>query len=349
MKQRIIATLAALLVLTLGHAGNILVDDVALKPGETSGLRVSLGEGAAKMVGVQFSVTLPDGFSLEEQNGELYQLSSEQVSDMTCSISEQGGNTYQVVAFSNTLQPLKAGELMTLHLKAGSHTGQENYSVKITQVAFSDYDGVVTKEDGVEATIKSTNFYPALKNLQMDDIMVKAGETALVEVSLQASISGCVGIQFDLSLPEGFSLTQDENGLEYQPSDAQASDLECTIMAMDNNLYRFILYSATLQEFTGGKLMDIRLKVGDETPQGDYPLNILNVLLSDLSGNVYQDSGANAVVSVVEQTGIETVIGSGKPFDVYSVTGVLLKQQVTSFDGLPAGLYIVNGRKVHVK
>lgn len=349
MKQRIIATLAALLALTLGHAGNILVDDVALKPGETSSLRVSLGEGAAKMVGVQFSVTLPDGFSLEEQNGELYQLSSEQVSDMTCSISEQGGNTYQVVAFSNTLQPLKAGELMTMNLKAGSHTGQENYSVKISQVAFSDYDGVVTKEDGVEATIKSTNFYPALRNLQMDDIMVKAGETALVEVSLQASISGCVGIQFDLSLPEGFSLAQDENGLEYQLSDAQASDLECTLMAMDNNLYRFILYSTTLQEFTGGKLMDIRLKIGDETPQGDYPLNILNVLLSDLSGNVYQDSGANAVVSVVEQTGIETVIGSGKPFDIYSVTGILLKRQVTSFDGLSAGLYIVNGRKVHVK
>ena len=47
-------------------------------------------------------------------------------------------------------------------------------------------------------------------------------------------------------------------------------------------------------------------------------------------------------------TDIEPIIGGGKPFDIYSLSGVMLKKQVTSFDGLPAGLYIVNGRKVHV-
>ena len=48
-------------------------------------------------------------------------------------------------------------------------------------------------------------------------------------------------------------------------------------------------------------------------------------------------------------TGIAGIVTSGKPFDIYSLSGVLLKRYVTSFDGLPAGLYIVNGRKVHVK
>ena len=38
-----------------------------------------------------------------------------------------------------------------------------------------------------------------------------------------------------------------------------------------------------------------------------------------------------------------------QPFDVYTVTGILVNTQVTTLDGLPKGIYIVNGRKVAVK
>ena len=48
-------------------------------------------------------------------------------------------------------------------------------------------------------------------------------------------------------------------------------------------------------------------------------------------------------------TGIDAVTGNGKPFDVYSTTGVLLRRQVRTLKGLPAGFYIVNGKKVYVK
>lgn len=37
-----------------------------------------------------------------------------------------------------------------------------------------------------------------------------------------------------------------------------------------------------------------------------------------------------------------------KPFDVYSIGGQLLRKQTKSFNGLPNGIYIVNGRKVAV-
>ena len=48
-------------------------------------------------------------------------------------------------------------------------------------------------------------------------------------------------------------------------------------------------------------------------------------------------------------TGVEAVISNSKLFDVYSTTGVLLRRQVTTLKGLPAGFYIVNGKKVHMK
>ncbi len=46
---------------------------------------------------------------------------------------------------------------------------------------------------------------------------------------------------------------------------------------------------------------------------------------------------------------IEEVGANGKTYDVYTTTGVLVKKNATSLNGLPAGIYIVNGNKVMVK
>ena len=35
-----------------------------------------------------------------------------------------------------------------------------------------------------------------------------------------------------------------------------------------------------------------------------------------------------------------------EPFDVYDLNGLKVRHQVTSLDGLPNGVYIVNGNKV---
>ena len=43
------------------------------------------------------------------------------------------------------------------------------------------------------------------------------------------------------------------------------------------------------------------------------------------------------------------VISEGKPFDVYNLQGRKVKTNTTTFSGLPAGVYIVNGKKVMVK
>ena len=41
--------------------------------------------------------------------------------------------------------------------------------------------------------------------------------------------------------------------------------------------------------------------------------------------------------------------GETVPADVYSVSGQLVKKNVMSLDGLPKGLYIVNGKKLMKK
>ena len=48
-------------------------------------------------------------------------------------------------------------------------------------------------------------------------------------------------------------------------------------------------------------------------------------------------------------TALEGISGGEKTFDVYSLSGTMVKKGATSLDALPKGVYIVNGRKVVVK
>jgi predicted membrane-bound mannosyltransferase len=43
------------------------------------------------------------------------------------------------------------------------------------------------------------------------------------------------------------------------------------------------------------------------------------------------------------------VVSEGRPFDVYNLQGRKVKANTTTFNGLPSGVYIVNGKKVMVK
>ena len=300
MKQRIIAFLVALFCCAIGFAGNIQADDVSLKPEDSKDLMLSLTSAVIDMVGVQFDVTLPDGFTLETKDGEVYQLSQNQASDMACNVNDLGNGCYRFMLYSNSLQKLKAGELMSLNLKAGNNMVLGTYTLSVHDVAFSDADGLVTNEDGTTATIKLTNFFPAATNVEMPDTKIISGETAPLTLNLLESIAGCVGIQFDLALPDGFSLEKDNTGKEYVISANQASDVTCTMTEVGHYVYRFVMYSNSLKEFVPGELMSINLKVSEEKPLETYSVSIQDIQLSDISGNVHQDNGASANVKVTK-------------------------------------------------
>ncbi|MCR4958338.1 MAG: leucine-rich repeat domain-containing protein, partial [Prevotella sp.] len=62
----------------------------------------------------------------------------------------------------------------------------------------------------------------------------------------------------------------------------------------------------------------------------------------------YGVAGSRPIVKMVfdDITAISDIPSVGQPFDVYSLSGILLKRGATSLKALPAGIYIVNGRKV---
>ncbi len=77
---------------------------------------------------------------------------------------------------------------------------------------------------------------------------------------------------------------------------------------------------------------------------GTYPL-----IVSGGEAQNYEFEYENGTLTVMEVSGIEELLASGIPFDVYTVTGQKVKSQATTLKGLPAGIYIVNGRKTVLK
>jgi len=57
----------------------------------------------------------------------------------------------------------------------------------------------------------------------------------------------------------------------------------------------------------------------------------------------------NKSLSVSIIAAITAPVGEERVYDVYSISGKLVKRRATSLDALPKGVYIVNGRKVVVK
>ena len=62
----------------------------------------------------------------------------------------------------------------------------------------------------------------------------------------------------------------------------------------------------------------------------------------------YDFEYVGGTLTVTMFSGIEALLVSGKPFDVYTTSGVKVKSQVTTLKGLPRGVYIINNMKVFV-
>jgi len=80
-----------------------------------------------------------------------------------------------------------------------------------------------------------------------------------------------------------------------------------------------------------------------DSPKGEY---VIEVAGGEAKNYVF--TYVNGLLTVLE---VDAIAGLAydRPVDVYTVTGRKVRSQVTSLEGLPRGIYIVNGRKVVVK
>ncbi len=69
----------------------------------------------------------------------------------------------------------------------------------------------------------------------------------------------------------------------------------------------------------------------------------------NVAGNPQPFVGKEDVVTYINGVEEDGIIQTNKPANVYTISGQLVRQNSTSLEGLPKGIYIVNGKKVAVK
>lgn len=80
-----------------------------------------------------------------------------------------------------------------------------------------------------------------------------------------------------------------------------------------------------------------------ESPVGEY-----EIVVSGGEARNYDLKYQNGVLTVIESTGISEV-SVNLPADVYTLQGYRVLTKATTLEGLPKGVYIVNGKKVVIK
>ena len=96
-------------------------------------------------------------------------------------------------------------------------------------------------------------------------------------------------------------------------------------------------------EFVLIKVPTVTTTATEESEPGEY-----DVLVSGGEAQNYELSYINGKLTVQEDTGISDIVKPMGSFDVYSINGLLVRKDATSFEGLPKGLYVVNRKIISI-
>ena len=105
--------------------------------------------------------------------------------------------------------------------------------------------------------------------------------------------------------------------------------------------------------YTGWKVNDdesvlTKKPVATTTATKDSPVGEYEIAVSGGAAQNYELAYQNGILTVIEATGMTTA-SVENPVDVYTTQGHKVRTKTMTLEGLPKGLYIVNGRKVVVK
>ena len=251
-----------------------------------------------------------------------------------------GDKTVNVVDVAGVVNLILGNNITGLNKKAADINGDN--IVNVVDVA-----GVVNIILGQPANSRTLLLAPSANktSLYIDDIDLVPGETKEVKVNLNNPGDAFTGCQFDLYLPKGISIVE-EDGYALVDIGSRSNSRKHTVSTsvQPDGAVRVVCYSNNNNTFSGeqGDILTVTLHVANNAVAGNYNLRIGNITLSrtDVTGLTLDDYSAR--VSIIP-TGINNAWAesiSNSP--VYTVSGQRLKKP-------RKGINIIDGRKVIVK
>ena len=131
------------------------------------------------------------------------------------------------------------------------------------------------------------------------------GQQAAFGIDLENKTTDLTAYQFDLTLPDGFSLSVNDKGkfLVTKTSRYEDDSQTLNISKLDGNTYRFVCFSMSNEVITGtsGAILNASLTIGESVNEGSYEATISNIVVTKTDGSQLKLSDAkfNIVVTNV--------------------------------------------------
>lgn len=136
--------------------------------------------------------------------------------------------------------------------------------------------------------------------LAMDNLTGYMGKTVTLPI-LMNNEQQITGLQFDLVLPEGVTVAKKANGKnDITVTERMAEDYSLSSNTMDDGSVRVTGLSGESIPFTGnsGAIVNVVLQVDESVAEGDYQIQVKNIVLSDVNGVAHKPVTVSCVLTV---------------------------------------------------
>ena len=185
------------------------------------------------------------------------------------------------------------------------------WSTTNSSIATVDGTGVVTAVapgicDIVAATTDGSNLTASCRVnvlsdvLYTDDAVGVPSGTLVLPIQLKNN-SPVTGLQFELQLPDGVTVAENNNKLQASLSD-RASDQSISGSKLSNGNYQFVVFSGTSSALTGneGAIAYVTLNIDESMATGDYEIGIKEVELTKTDGTSLHHKDLTSKLTLTE-------------------------------------------------
>ena len=136
--------------------------------------------------------------------------------------------------------------------------------------------------------------------LSLDDLTGYVGKTVTLPIQMNNK-QQITGLQFDLYLPEGVSVAKKANGKnDITVTDRMDEDYSLSSNELEDGCVRVTGLSMESTPFAGnsGSIINVVLQIDESVADGDYQIQVKNIILSDVTGVAHKPTTASSVLTV---------------------------------------------------
>jgi len=190
----------------------------------------------------------------------------------------------------------------------------------------------------------------AADKFYVENFSINAGESKTVSVNMDNASKSYCSFQFDIYLPNGMTIALNKKGKpDVKLNEDRIEDHTLSVEQVEDSHYRFVCVTLSNSNFyeNSGAILNLTVTAASDMANGVYDGSLKNIVLVPSDG-VKTTIDESAFSVTLGSTGINQVLLDSVA-DVYDLQGNKVRSNATDLNGLPNGVFIINGKKVVVR